>query len=91
MNSNECVCVCLCCVHVYVQVDPTGSGRVAAADAALFLKRSGLGDLVLGKVSEDSGPCTSSTSFFVFPVYVDDGTCSGESVQFPKRKLYMSL
>lgn len=37
-----------CCM----QVDPTGSGRVAAADAALFLKRSGLADLVLGKVSE---------------------------------------
>uniref|UniRef100_A0A673AZ67 Epidermal growth factor receptor pathway substrate 15 n=1 Tax=Sphaeramia orbicularis TaxID=375764 RepID=A0A673AZ67_9TELE len=35
----------------YRQVDPTGSGRVAAADAALFLKRSGLADLVLGKVS----------------------------------------
>ncbi|XP_034557970.1 epidermal growth factor receptor substrate 15 [Notolabrus celidotus] len=34
----------------YRQVDPTGSGRVAAADAALFLKRSGLADLVLGKV-----------------------------------------
>ncbi|KAG7247953.1 hypothetical protein CRUP_018599, partial [Coryphaenoides rupestris] len=30
-------------------VDPTGSGRVAAADAALCLKRSGLADLVLGK------------------------------------------
>ncbi|XP_054458289.1 epidermal growth factor receptor substrate 15 isoform X2 [Anoplopoma fimbria] len=34
----------------YRQVDPSGSGRVAAADAALFLKRSGLADLVLGKV-----------------------------------------
>uniref|UniRef100_A0A672I174 Epidermal growth factor receptor pathway substrate 15 n=1 Tax=Salarias fasciatus TaxID=181472 RepID=A0A672I174_SALFA len=33
-----------------VQVDPSGSGRVAAADAALFLKRSGLADLVLGKI-----------------------------------------
>uniref|UniRef100_A0AAX7UVQ6 Epidermal growth factor receptor pathway substrate 15 n=1 Tax=Astatotilapia calliptera TaxID=8154 RepID=A0AAX7UVQ6_ASTCA len=31
-------------------VDLTGSGRVAAADAALFLKRSGLADLVLGKI-----------------------------------------
>uniref|UniRef100_A0A665U6P6 Epidermal growth factor receptor pathway substrate 15 n=1 Tax=Echeneis naucrates TaxID=173247 RepID=A0A665U6P6_ECHNA len=37
------LCVC-------VKVDPTGSGRVAAADAALFLKRSGLADLVLGKI-----------------------------------------
>ncbi|XP_075879013.1 epidermal growth factor receptor substrate 15 isoform X2 [Nelusetta ayraudi] len=34
----------------YRQVDPTGSGRVAAGDAALFLKRSGLADLVLGKI-----------------------------------------
>ncbi|XP_039984246.1 epidermal growth factor receptor substrate 15 isoform X2 [Xiphias gladius] len=34
----------------YRQVDPTSSGRVAAADAALFLKRSGLADLVLGKI-----------------------------------------
>ncbi|XP_038855402.1 epidermal growth factor receptor substrate 15-like isoform X6 [Salvelinus namaycush] len=34
----------------YQQVDPSGSGQVAAADAALFLKRSGLADLVLGKI-----------------------------------------
>ncbi|XP_077439832.1 epidermal growth factor receptor substrate 15 isoform X3 [Vanacampus margaritifer] len=34
----------------YRQVDPRSSGRVAAADAALFLKRSGLADLVLGKI-----------------------------------------
>ncbi|XP_061539074.1 epidermal growth factor receptor substrate 15 isoform X2 [Phycodurus eques] len=34
----------------YRQVDPRGSGRVAAADAALFLKQSGLADLVLGKI-----------------------------------------
>lgn len=46
-----------CCV----QVDPTGSGRVAAADAALFLKRSGLADLVLGKVSKDSDQFISIT------------------------------
>ncbi|KAJ3599633.1 hypothetical protein NHX12_033589 [Muraenolepis orangiensis] len=34
----------------YRQVDPAGSGLVAAAEAALFLKRSGLADLVLGKI-----------------------------------------
>ncbi|XP_061680244.1 epidermal growth factor receptor substrate 15 isoform X4 [Syngnathoides biaculeatus] len=34
----------------YRQVDPRASGRVAAADAASFLKRSGLADLVLGKI-----------------------------------------
>ncbi|TSN76567.1 Calreticulin [Bagarius yarrelli] len=32
------------------KVDPSGSGKVAATDAALFLKRSGLSDLVLGKI-----------------------------------------
>uniref|UniRef100_A0A8C6S4Q2 Epidermal growth factor receptor pathway substrate 15 n=1 Tax=Neogobius melanostomus TaxID=47308 RepID=A0A8C6S4Q2_9GOBI len=32
------------------QVDPTNSGRVAAPDAAIFLKRSGLADVVLGKI-----------------------------------------
>uniref|UniRef100_A0A8C2Q1X4 EH domain-containing protein n=1 Tax=Cyprinus carpio TaxID=7962 RepID=A0A8C2Q1X4_CYPCA len=31
-------------------VDPSSSGRVGAGDAALFLKRSGLTDLVLGKI-----------------------------------------
>uniref|UniRef100_A0A673FYQ5 Epidermal growth factor receptor substrate 15-like n=1 Tax=Sinocyclocheilus rhinocerous TaxID=307959 RepID=A0A673FYQ5_9TELE len=34
----------------YRQVDPSGSGQVGAADAALFLKRSGLTDLILGKI-----------------------------------------
>ncbi|KAF4110171.1 epidermal growth factor receptor substrate 15 [Onychostoma macrolepis] len=34
----------------YRQVDPSSSGRVGAADAALFLKRSGLTDLILGKI-----------------------------------------
>ena len=52
------MCVCRFMEFVFlsvcVQVDPTGSGRVAAADAALFLKRSGLADLVLGKVSKES-------------------------------------
>lgn len=50
-----------------MQVDPTGSGRVAAADAALFLKRSGLADLILGKVSKDSDQCISITSLFSMP------------------------
>ncbi|XDV49313.1 hypothetical protein PO909_018588 [Leuciscus waleckii] len=34
----------------YRQVDPSGSGCVGANDAALFLKTSGLADLVLGKI-----------------------------------------
>lgn len=52
--------VCLS-MSVCVQVDPTGSGRVGAADAALFLKRSGLADLVLGKVRKDTHLSTEAT------------------------------
>uniref|UniRef100_A0A8C8M0B9 Epidermal growth factor receptor pathway substrate 15 n=1 Tax=Oncorhynchus tshawytscha TaxID=74940 RepID=A0A8C8M0B9_ONCTS len=53
----------------YKQVDPSGSGQVAAADGALFLKRSGLADLVLGKVwdladSERKG-CLNKQQFFI--------------------------
>lgn len=32
------------------QVDSANAGRVLASDAAVFLKKSGLTDLVLGKV-----------------------------------------
>lgn len=53
----------------YRQVDPTNSGRVAAPDAAVFLKRSGLADLILGKIwdladSERKG-CLNKQQFFV--------------------------
>ncbi|XP_074858650.1 epidermal growth factor receptor substrate 15 [Carettochelys insculpta] len=34
----------------YRQVDPGNSGRVVASDAAAFLKKSGLTDLILGKI-----------------------------------------
>uniref|UniRef100_UPI00358E2173 epidermal growth factor receptor substrate 15-like 1 isoform X2 n=1 Tax=Myxine glutinosa TaxID=7769 RepID=UPI00358E2173 len=34
----------------YRQVDPNNSGVIGAADAALFLKRSNLSDVVLGKI-----------------------------------------
>ncbi|KAK0155131.1 Epidermal growth factor receptor substrate 15 [Merluccius polli] len=59
----------------YRQVDPTGSGRVAAADAALFLKRSGLADLVLGKVwdladSERKG-CLNKQVLLIICAYVE--------------------
>lgn len=47
------------------QVDPTGSGRVAAGDAALFLKRSGLADLVLGKVGVNSFTSGESVIFML--------------------------
>lgn len=36
------------------QVDTTNAGRVLASDAAVFLKKSGLTDLVLGKVFDDN-------------------------------------
>ncbi|XP_072367005.1 epidermal growth factor receptor substrate 15 isoform X1 [Scyliorhinus torazame] len=36
----------------YRQIDTVNGGRVGAAEAALFLKRSGLSDLVLGKIWE---------------------------------------
>lgn len=35
---------------VSFQVDTGNTGRVLASDAAVFLKRSGLPDLILGKV-----------------------------------------
>uniref|UniRef100_A0A8B9CDN0 Epidermal growth factor receptor pathway substrate 15 like 1 n=1 Tax=Anser brachyrhynchus TaxID=132585 RepID=A0A8B9CDN0_9AVES len=37
----------------YKQVDPAYTGRVGASEAALFLKKSGLSDIILGKVKGD--------------------------------------
>uniref|UniRef100_A0A8C9HHI8 EH domain-containing protein n=1 Tax=Piliocolobus tephrosceles TaxID=591936 RepID=A0A8C9HHI8_9PRIM len=34
----------------YKQVDPAYTGRVGASEAALFLKKSGLSDIILGKI-----------------------------------------
>uniref|UniRef100_A0A8C5R6H7 Epidermal growth factor receptor pathway substrate 15 n=1 Tax=Leptobrachium leishanense TaxID=445787 RepID=A0A8C5R6H7_9ANUR len=51
------------------QVESGGTGRVLAADAALFLKRSGLTDLVLGKIwdlsDKDSKGYLNKQEFFV--------------------------
>jgi hypothetical protein len=33
-------------------VDPAYTGRVGASEAALFLKKSGLSDIILGKVGK---------------------------------------
>lgn len=66
--------LCLCLFRA--QVDPTGSGRVAAADAALFLKRSGLADLVLGKVSKESNRCRCNASLLSLPGNVDGDKCA---------------
>lgn len=37
---------------VLLQVDPAYTGRVGASEAALFLKKSGLSDIILGKVGK---------------------------------------
>lgn len=39
-----------------LQVDPSSTGRIGAGEAALFLKRSGLSDAVLGKVCATRSP-----------------------------------
>ncbi|KAM6456463.1 epidermal growth factor receptor substrate 15 isoform 1-T1 [Liasis olivaceus] len=53
----------------YRQVDPSNSGRVLASDAAVFLKKSGLTDLILGKVwnlaDTDGKGILSKQEFFV--------------------------
>ncbi|XP_056368952.1 epidermal growth factor receptor substrate 15-like 1 isoform X4 [Oenanthe melanoleuca] len=40
----------------YKQVDPTYTGRVGASEAALFLKKSGLSDVTLGKIWDLADP-----------------------------------
>ncbi|XP_055563097.1 epidermal growth factor receptor substrate 15-like 1 isoform X5 [Falco cherrug] len=40
----------------YKQVDPTYTGRVGASEAALFLKKSGLSDSILGKIWDLADP-----------------------------------
>ncbi|KAL4634892.1 hypothetical protein GN956_G14397 [Arapaima gigas] len=53
----------------YRQVDPSGCGRVTATDAAVFLKRSGLTDLILGKIwdlaDEERKGCLNKQQFFI--------------------------
>ncbi|XP_040846668.1 epidermal growth factor receptor substrate 15-like 1 isoform X5 [Ochotona curzoniae] len=40
----------------YKQVDPAHTGRVGASEAALFLKKSGLSDITLGKIWDLADP-----------------------------------
>lgn len=40
-----------CDLTAMVKVDPGNTGRVAPTEAALFLKKSGLPDVTLGKVT----------------------------------------
>uniref|UniRef100_A0A8C2X3H9 Epidermal growth factor receptor pathway substrate 15 n=1 Tax=Cyclopterus lumpus TaxID=8103 RepID=A0A8C2X3H9_CYCLU len=77
---------------VCVQVDPTGSGRVAAADAALFLKRSGLADLVLGKVwdladSERKGALNKQQFFIALRLVA----CAQNGLEVALRSLNVSV
>ncbi|CAL8308227.1 unnamed protein product [Lota lota] len=76
----------------YRQVDPTGSGRVAAADAALFLKRSGLADLVLGKIwdladSERKG-CLNKQQFFIALRLV---SCAQNGLEVGLKSLHLAV
>ncbi|XP_037625034.1 epidermal growth factor receptor substrate 15 isoform X2 [Sebastes umbrosus] len=76
----------------YRQVDPTGSGRVAAADAALFLKRSALADLVLGKIwdvadSERKG-ALSKQQFFIALRLV---ACAQNGLEVAPKSLYVAV
>ncbi|XP_077778085.1 epidermal growth factor receptor substrate 15-like 1 isoform X6 [Podarcis muralis] len=40
----------------YKQVDPACTGRIGAGEAALFLKKSGLADIILGKIWDLADP-----------------------------------
>ncbi|KAL1022436.1 hypothetical protein UPYG_G00027600 [Umbra pygmaea] len=76
----------------YRQVDPSGSGRVSAADAALFLKRSGLADLVLGKIwdladSERKG-CLNKQQFFIALRLV---ACAQNGLEVAIKSLHLAV
>uniref|UniRef100_A0A8D0GTW8 EH domain-containing protein n=1 Tax=Sphenodon punctatus TaxID=8508 RepID=A0A8D0GTW8_SPHPU len=40
----------------YKQVDPAYTGRIGASDASLFLKKSALSDVILGKIWDLADP-----------------------------------
>jgi p-aminobenzoyl-glutamate transporter AbgT len=44
------LCFIVCFLFLSFQVEAGNTGRVLALDAAAFLKKSGLPDLILGKV-----------------------------------------
>uniref|UniRef100_A0A8C9FVN5 EH domain-containing protein n=1 Tax=Pavo cristatus TaxID=9049 RepID=A0A8C9FVN5_PAVCR len=53
----------------YKQIDPTYTGRVGASEAALFFKKSGLSDIILGKIWDLADPevvCCLSTHIFCY-------------------------
>nr|XP_033477606.1 epidermal growth factor receptor substrate 15 isoform X2 [Epinephelus lanceolatus] len=76
----------------YRQVDPTGSGRVVAADAALFLKRSGLADLVLGKIwdladSERKGALNKQQFFIALRLVA----CAQNGLEVALKSLHLAV
>uniref|UniRef100_A0A8C9YM65 Epidermal growth factor receptor pathway substrate 15 n=1 Tax=Sander lucioperca TaxID=283035 RepID=A0A8C9YM65_SANLU len=76
----------------YRQVDPTGSGRVAAADAALFLKRSALADLVLGKIwdladSERKGALNKQQFFIALRLVA----CAQNGLEVALKSLHVAV
>uniref|UniRef100_A0A8C4QS43 Epidermal growth factor receptor pathway substrate 15 like 1 n=1 Tax=Eptatretus burgeri TaxID=7764 RepID=A0A8C4QS43_EPTBU len=69
----------------YRQVDPNHSGRVGAADAALFLKCSNLSDVVLGKAGHEVS--LSSLSHVVPPPdFVSVFLTTALDIDYEKRK-----
>uniref|UniRef100_A0A3P9M9R1 Epidermal growth factor receptor pathway substrate 15 n=1 Tax=Oryzias latipes TaxID=8090 RepID=A0A3P9M9R1_ORYLA len=78
------------CLHE--QVDPSGSGRVAAADAALFLKRSGLADLVLGQIwdlsdSERKGSLNKQQFFIALRLVA----CAQNGLEVALKNLHVAV
>uniref|UniRef100_A0A8D0CJY4 Epidermal growth factor receptor pathway substrate 15 n=1 Tax=Scleropages formosus TaxID=113540 RepID=A0A8D0CJY4_SCLFO len=59
----------LMCLSLFSAVDPSGCGHVTATDAAVFLKKSGLTDLILGKIwdlaDEERKGCLNKQQFFI--------------------------
>uniref|UniRef100_A0AAY4CJM6 Epidermal growth factor receptor pathway substrate 15 n=1 Tax=Denticeps clupeoides TaxID=299321 RepID=A0AAY4CJM6_9TELE len=76
----------------YRQVDPSGSGRVPATDAALFLKRSGLADLVLGKIwdlsdSERKGSLNKQQFFVALQLVA----CAQNGLEVSLKSLHVAV
>uniref|UniRef100_A0AAY4CJ43 Epidermal growth factor receptor pathway substrate 15 n=1 Tax=Denticeps clupeoides TaxID=299321 RepID=A0AAY4CJ43_9TELE len=75
-----------------LQVDPSGSGRVPATDAALFLKRSGLADLVLGKIwdlsdSERKGSLNKQQFFVALQLVA----CAQNGLEVSLKSLHVAV
>ncbi|PNI50758.1 EPS15L1 isoform 12, partial [Pan troglodytes] len=66
----------------YKQVDPAHTGRVGASEAALFLKKSGLSDIILGKIWDLADP--EGKGFLDKQVYTHVHRASGGAGQSPQ-------